>query len=102
MMDDRRIFIADLAKGRLGADKANLLARRFGRQGVNCAYELLLDVDAPEETAGVRLIDVAELAKKYDCDPSFVQSGANFVGPSCAGAHEPPAKQPSQSTGEAV
>jgi hypothetical protein len=78
------------------------LARRFGRQGVNCAYELLLDVDAPEEAARIRLIDVAELREKYGCNPHFVGSGRHFVPPSCADAHEAGAKRPSASAGAAT
>jgi hypothetical protein len=78
------------------------LARRFGRQGVNCVYELLIDVEAPEETARVQLIDVAELAKKYGCDPSFEGPGANFEPPSCSPLHEAGTKQPSASVGVAA
>ena len=78
------------------------LARRFGRQGVNCVYELLTNVDAPEETARVQLIDVAELARKYDCDPNFEGTGANFVGGSCAPPHEAGTKHPSASVGVAA
>ncbi len=69
------------------------LARRFGRQGVNCVYELLLDVETPEEATRVQLIDVAELAKKYHCDPSFEGLGASFVPSSCAQPHEAQTKQ---------
>ena len=75
------------------------LARRFGRQGVNCVYELLPSVEAPEETARVQLIDVADLARKYGYDRSFEGIGANFVNGSCAIPHEAGTKQPSASAG---
>jgi hypothetical protein len=78
------------------------LARRFGRQGVNCAYELLLDVDTPEEVARVGLLDVDELRKKYGCDPNFVGPKAHFVPPSCAESHEAGTKQPPASVGAAA
>ncbi len=78
------------------------LARRFGRQGVNCAYELLLDVDAPEEAVLVRLIDVAELHQKYGCNPNFEREKAHFVPPSCEPLHEAGTKQPSASAGIAT
>jgi DNA primase catalytic core len=78
------------------------LARRFGRQGVNCAYELLLDVDGPEEAVLVRLIDVADLATKYGCDRNFEQEKVPFVPPSCAPPHEAETKQPSASVGKAA
>jgi DNA primase catalytic core len=37
------------------------VARRFGRQGVGCQYELLMDANTPEDVAHIGLIDVESL-----------------------------------------
>lgn len=75
------------------------VARRFGRQGVNCVYELLLDVDAPAQVAQIGLLDVAELALKHGCERSFEGPGSPSAGPSFAPTREPQTKRPSASAG---
>jgi hypothetical protein len=59
-------------------------------------------VDAPEEAVLVRLIDVADLARKYGCDPNFEREKAHFVPHSCVPPHEAETKQPSASAGKAA
>ncbi len=56
------------------------LAIRHGRLGAPFLYELLIDAHAPETVAHIGLIDVAELRKKYTCDPDLAGLGGGVAG----------------------
>jgi hypothetical protein len=65
------------------------VARRFGRQGVGCQYELLMDANTPEDVAHIGLIDVEALRKgsAVATTPAhFVPLPAHFEPTSLAGA----------------
>jgi DNA primase catalytic core len=63
------------------------VARRFGRQGVGCQYELLMDAHTPDDVAHIGLIDVEVLRKggAAATPTHFVQSPAPFEPTSLAG-----------------
>ena len=41
------------------------IARRHGKQGIGCVYELLIDANEPEGVWHVGLLDVEELRKRH-------------------------------------
>ena len=72
------------------------VARRWGRQGVGCVYELLMDAQTPEEVAHIGLIDVEALRQGTPATPTnfvppenhFVRLPTGLEPTSCAGGHE--------------
>lgn len=62
------------------------LALRCGRMGGPFVYELIVSVDAPENTAHIGLIDVAELRKNYTYDGEVT----GFRPPVSGGNQTPP------------
>jgi len=64
------------------------VARRFGRQGSSCLYELLTSVEIEDGPCVMGLLDVEKLTKKYDYENKFEGVNGHFVPPSCVSPHE--------------